>query len=61
MSCGVYYAVVMTSRLLKIIGLFCKRDQQKRRYFAKDTYNFKEHTNPSHPIAFPLLHHGVVV
>jgi len=27
------------SRLLKIIGLFCKRALQKRWYFAKETYN----------------------
>jgi len=28
----------------KIIGLFCKRDLQKRRYSAKETYKFKEPT-----------------
>ena len=38
------------SRLLKIIGLFCKRALSKRRYSAKETYNFKEPTNRSHPI-----------
>ena len=32
------------------ICLFCKRDPQKRRYSAKETYNFKEPTNRSHPI-----------
>jgi len=36
------YGVAATSRLLKIIRLFCKRDLQKRRYSAKETYNFKE-------------------
>jgi len=38
-------------RLLKIIGLFFKRALWKRRYSAKETYNFKEPTNRSHPIA----------
>jgi len=39
------------SRLLKITGLFCKRDLQKRLYSVKPTYAFKESTNRSHPIA----------
>ena len=39
------------SRLLKITGLFCKRALWKRRYFAQETYNFKEPTNRSCPIA----------
>ena len=30
------------SRLLKMIGLFCKRALQKRLYFAKETYVFQE-------------------
>jgi len=34
--------VATISRLLKIIGLFCKRTLQKRLYSAKETYNFKE-------------------
>jgi len=37
------------SRLLKIIGLFCKRALYKRRYSAKETYNFDEPTHCSHP------------
>ena len=32
------------SRLLKIIGLFCKRARLKRRYSAKERYNLKEPT-----------------
>jgi len=40
----------MISRLLKIIGLFCKRALSKRPYSAKETYNFKEPTNRSQPI-----------
>ena len=44
------YGVALTSRLLTIIGLFCKRALQKRRYSAKEPYNFKELTNQSHSI-----------
>jgi len=44
------YGVATISRLLKIIGLFCKRALQKRLYSAKETYNLKEPTNRSHPI-----------
>jgi len=39
------YGVATISSLLKIIGLFCKRALEKRRYSAKETYNFKEPTN----------------
>ena len=48
---GVWYVVAMISRLLTIIGLFCKKALQKRLYSAKETYNFKEPTNGSHPIS----------
>ena len=44
------YGVATISTLLKIIGLFCKRALQNRLYSAKETYNFKEPTNRSHPI-----------
>jgi len=44
------YGVAAISRLLEMIGLFCKRDLSKRRYSAKETYNFEEPTNHSHPI-----------
>jgi len=44
------YGVATISRLLKIMGLFCKRALLKRYYSAKETYNFKEPTNRSHPI-----------
>jgi len=50
-----YYGVATISRLLKMIGLFCKRALQKRRYSAKETYNFKEPTNYSHFI--PAIHY----
>ena len=39
------------SRLLKMIGLFCKRALQKKRYPAKETYNFKEPTNTTSDLA----------
>ena len=44
------YGVATISRLLKIIGLFCKRSLWKRLYSAKETYYFKESINRSHPI-----------
>ena len=49
------YEVASSSRLLKITGLFCKRALLKRRYSAKDTYDFKEPTNRSHPICVPQV------
>jgi len=48
--CIFCYGVATISRLLKIIGLFCKRALEKRRYSAKETYHFKEPTTRSHPI-----------
>jgi len=44
------YRVAMIGRLLKIVGLFCKRALSKRRYSAKETYDFKKPANRSHPI-----------
>ena len=35
----IMYGVALVSRIDKIIGLFCKRVLQKRRYSAKETYN----------------------
>jgi len=49
-ACRGGYGVATISRLLKIIGLFCKRALQKRPFSAKETYTFKEPTNRSHPI-----------
>jgi len=46
----IYYGMATCTRLLKITGLFCKRTLWKRRYSAKETYNFKEPTDRSHPI-----------
>ena len=36
-------------RLLKITGLFCKTALYKRLCSAKETYNFEEPSNGSHP------------
>ena len=44
------YGVASVSRINKITGLFCKRALQKRRYSAKETCNFIDPTNRSHPI-----------
>ena len=44
------YGVVLVSRIDKIIRLFCKRDPHKRRYCAKETCNFIDPTDCSHPI-----------
>jgi len=42
MSCKSFHQKVQISRLLQIIGLFCKRALQKRLYSAKETYDFKD-------------------
>jgi len=44
------YGVATISRLLKITGLVCERALLKRQYSAKETYNFEEPTDRSHPI-----------
>jgi len=48
------YGVVTISRVLKIIGLFCRISPLLWGSFAKETYHFKEPTNRSHP-----KYHGV--
>jgi len=55
--------VATISRLIKITGLFCKRALQKRLYSAKETYNFQEPTNRSHPIQvlLQLLTHQLFI
>jgi len=45
------YGVATMSRLLKTVGLFCKKALYKRRYSAKEAYDFKEPTHRSHPIS----------
>ena len=42
------HAARMNECCHKIVGLFWKRDLQKRLYSAKETYNLKEPTNHSH-------------
>jgi len=44
------YGVASISRLLKMIGLFCRILSLLWVSFAKETYLFKEPTNRSHPI-----------
>ena len=39
-----HYGVTTISRLLKIVGLLCKRALSKRLYSVKETYNLKEPT-----------------
>jgi len=44
------YGVAMISRLLPITDLFCRISSLLQGSFAKETHNFKEPTNHSHPI-----------
>ena len=55
------YGVAIIRRLLKNIGLFCKRALQERPVFCNETYVFKEPTNRSHPIltSFVLVSESV--
>ena len=57
----VRYGVATISRLLKMIGLFCKRALYKRSYSAKDTYIRKKPTIHSHPICYACRHFLVCV
>jgi len=50
------YGVVLVGRIDKIIGLFCKRALLKRLYSAKETYNFIDPTDRSHPICVCHTH-----
>ena len=49
------YGVATIDRLLKIVGLFCRISSLIEGFFAKEIYNFKEPTNPSHPIPSKAL------
>ena len=42
--------VATICRLLKIIGLFCRIQSLLQGSFVKETYSYKEPTNPSHPM-----------
>jgi len=44
------YGVATISRLLKILGLFCRISSLLQGSFAEETYNFKAPTHRSHPI-----------
>ena len=50
-----HYGVATIDKLLKIIGLFCKRVLSKRRCPAQETYNIKEPTTCSHPMYPPYI------
>jgi len=45
------YGVATVSRIDKITGLFCRISSLLKGSFAKETYNFIDPTNQSHPIA----------
>jgi len=44
------HGVATISRLLQIIGLFCRISSLLQGSFEKETHHFKEPTNRSHPI-----------
>ena len=45
-----YYGVASMSRLLQIIGLFCRTESLLQGSFTKETSNFQEPTNRSDSI-----------
>jgi len=47
----VRYGAASMSRLLKIVGLFCRISSLLKGSVAKENYNSKEPTNGSHPIS----------
>jgi len=47
-----HYGVATMSRLLQIIGLFCRIWSLLQGSFAKETYTFKEPPKRSHPIQY---------
>jgi len=49
LSCTHLWDELSVSHASEMIGLFCERALQKRLYPAKETYNFKEPPNRSHP------------
>ena len=50
------YGVALVSRINKIIGLFCKRALEKRRYSAKETYNLIESKRHSHSLVYIFIY-----
>jgi len=55
-ECIPLYGMATISRMLKNLGLFCKRDLQKRPIFCEETYIFKRPTHRSHPISKSIVH-----
>ena len=51
------YGVATISRLLNIIGLFCRMSSLSWGSFAKETYDFKEPTTCRHPISLYVYMH----
>ena len=49
------YGVASISRLLQITGFFCRIWSLLQGSFAKETYNFREPTNRSHPITLQFV------
>jgi len=54
------YGVATISRLLKVIGLFCKRALEKRLHSAKETCDSKEPTNRTRPIGLSRIIYACV-
>jgi len=52
-----WYGAATISRLLKIIGLFCRISSLLYGSFAKEIYKFKEPTSCSHPVCGCISHH----
>ena len=55
------YGVATMSRLLQIIGLFCRMSSLLKGFLAKETYDFKEPTNRSHPIPLVVAQFGISI
>jgi len=55
------YGVATISRMLKNIGLFCKRALQKRPVFCKETCIFKHPTHRSHPIGLRRCNKRILI
>ena len=51
-----WYGEGTVSRIDKITCIFCKRVLQKRLHSAKETYNFIDPTDRSHPISTSCSH-----
>ena len=48
-------------KLLEIIGLFCRISSLLQGPFAKETYDFQEPTNRSHPIRTFGIHSSLMM